>query len=58
MKKELILIAIIAMVTSLSAYAQDAAEDGNAPASRQMQAPELSQVGFQQGLCTIGQRKI
>jgi hypothetical protein len=46
MKVELILIAIVAaLAASLSAYAQDAAEDLNAP-------------GYQEGLCTVAQRKI
>jgi hypothetical protein len=45
MKVELILIAIVAaMAVSLSAYAQDAAED-------------LNTAGYQEGLCTVAQRK-
>ena len=64
MKAELILIAIVAMATSLSAYAQDAAQDVNQP-GRWTAAPERSSatdelvgVGLQEGLCTVGQRKI
>jgi hypothetical protein len=56
-KAELILIAIIAMAASLSAYAQDSVEDLNPPAG-EMQSSDLSQIGFQQGTCTITQRRI
>jgi hypothetical protein len=42
MKIELILIAIVALAASLSAYAQD---------------DELADQGYQQGLCTIAQYK-
>jgi hypothetical protein len=47
MTTELILIAIVAMFASLSAYAQDAAQDLNEPES-----------GYQQGLCTVAKHKI
>jgi len=47
MKIELILIALVAMAASLSAYA---AEDIDESAT--------AQSGYQQGLCTIAQRKI
>jgi hypothetical protein len=62
MKTELILIAIVAMVTSLSAYSQDA-QEGNQPARWSTAAPERSaatdeSVGLQEGLCTVAQRKI
>jgi hypothetical protein len=46
MKLELILIAIVAMFASLSAFAQDSAQDLN----------EVS--GYQQGTCTTTQHKI
>ena len=63
MKAELVLIAIVAMVTSLSAYAQDAAQDVNQPGRWSTAAPERSaatdeSVGLQEGLCTVAQRKI
>jgi len=65
MKAELILIAIVAMATSLSAYAQDAAQDLNEPGRWSAPAPERSSeadeyvgVGLQEGLCTVAQRKI
>ena len=65
MKAELILIAIVAMATSLSAYAQDAAQDLNEPGRWSAPAPERSAaadeyvgVGLQEGLCTVAQRKI
>jgi hypothetical protein len=65
MKAELILITIIAMATSLSAYAQDAAQDVNQPGRWSAASPERSSatdefvdVGLQEGLCTVGQRKI
>jgi hypothetical protein len=47
MKIELILIAIVAMAASLSAYA---AEDTDESVT--------AQSGYQQGLCTVTQRKI
>ena len=46
MKLELILIAIVAMFASLSAYAQDAVQDLN------------EDSGYQQGLCTTARHKI
>jgi hypothetical protein len=46
MKIELILITIVAMFASLSAYAQDSAQDLNEGS------------GYQQGLCTTTQQKI
>jgi hypothetical protein len=49
MKTELILILIVVMCTSLSAYAQDAAQDLNENVSAQ---------GYQEGICTASQRKI
>jgi len=63
MKAELILIAIVAMATSLSAYAQDAAQDVNQQGRWSTAAPERSSatdesVGLQEGLCTVAQRKI
>jgi len=64
MKIELILIAIVAMAASLSAYAQDAREDLNRPARgqaapRDWSAPvdDLAEQGYQQGLCIIAQYK-
>jgi hypothetical protein len=60
MKTELILIAIVAMAASLSAYAQDAREDLNRSAAGQVaprdwSAPvdDLAEQGYQQGLCTV-----
>jgi len=65
MKAELILITIIAMATSLSAYAEDAAQDVNETGRRSIAAPERStaadefiDAGLQEGRCTVGQRKI
>jgi hypothetical protein len=42
MKVELILIVLVAMLASFSAYAEDAVQDD----------------GYQQGLCTVAQGKI
>jgi hypothetical protein len=65
MKAELILIAIVAMATSLSAYAQDAAQDVSEPARWGTPTPERSaapdeyvDVGLQEGLCTVAQPRI
>jgi hypothetical protein len=54
MKVELILIAIVAMAASLSAYAQGGAEDLSQGAVDQA----VVQSGYQQGLCTVAQPKI
>jgi hypothetical protein len=64
MKTELILIAVVAMAASLSAFAQDAAQDLNqpgrwsTPAPERAAADEYTGVGLQEGLCTVSQRKI
>lgn len=66
MKIELILIAIVAVAASLSAYAQDAAQDLNEPGRWSAPAPERSvgaleefvAEGYQEGRCTITQLKI
>jgi hypothetical protein len=65
MKTELILIAIVAMFTSLSAFAEDTAQGVNQPGSWSASTPERSSatdeligVGLQEGLCTVAQRKI
>ena len=64
MKIELILITIVALAASFSAFAQDAREDLNRPAAgqaapRDWSAPvdDLAEQGYQQGLCTIAQYK-
>jgi hypothetical protein len=65
MKTELILIAIVAMATSLSAFAEGTTQGVNQPGRWSTSAPERSsateefvEVGLQQGLCTVTQRKI
>lgn len=54
MKAELILIAVVALAASLSAYAQGGSEDLDQGAGDNVTA----QRGYQEGLCTIAQSKI
>jgi hypothetical protein len=50
MRVELILIAIVALAASLSAYAQDIEQGAGENVT--------AQRGYQEGLCTVAQNKI